>query len=88
MGEIDYSKSPKSRIPIVTISVEDEITILNKSLKRFENKYRMSSAKMLEKVSSGEEEDTPEVMKWMMDYHGLKHIHQTLTGGKHSTDSE
>ena len=88
MGEIDYSKSAKSKIPMVTISVEDEITILNKSLKRFENKYRMSSAQMLEKVSSGEEEDTPEVMKWMMDYHGLTYIHQTLTDGKRSTDSE
>ena len=87
---MDTTKKPRRRFrtPMRTISSEDMDIILRRSIYGFEMKYGMSSAEMLKKISSGEEEDTPEILKWMMDYHALRLNDQTPTSGKHSSSIE
>ena len=87
---MDTTKKPRRRFrtPMISVSAEDMDIILRRSIYGFENKYGMSSAEMLKKISSGEEEDTPEILKWMMDYHALQFDKQTPTNGKHSSDTE
>ena len=76
------------RTPVISVSAEDMDIILQRSIYGFEKKYGVSSAEMLKKISSGEEEDTPEILKWMMDYHALQFDKQIPTNGKHSSDTE
>ncbi len=77
----------KFRTPVINISSEDMEIILSRSVYGFEQKYGMSSEEMLKKISSGEEEDTPEILKWMMDYHALQFDKQTPTNGRRSSNT-
>lgn len=82
-----YKKKVRFRTPIRRMSSEDMEIILCRRIYGFENKYGMSSEEMLKKISNGEEEDTPEILKWMMDYHGLQLVRGTHTSGKRSSDT-
>ena len=78
----------KFRTPVRRISAEDMDIILSRSVYGFEQKYGMSSEDMLKKISRGEEDDTPEILKWMMDYHALQFDKQTPTNGRRSSNTE
>ena len=84
----EIKKKVRFGIPVVRVSTEDMDIILRRSVYGFEKKYGMSSAEMLKKVSSGDEEDTPEILKWMTDYHALRRIPRTPISGRHLRDTK
>lgn len=51
---------------------------LKKELAGFEKKYKMTTETFLQKVQSGEMEDTHEVVKWL----GLAEFYQDMMRGK------
>ena len=51
---------------------------LKKELLAFEKKYQMTTETFLQKVESGEMEDTQEVMMWL----GLVETHQRIINGR------
>jgi len=51
---------------------------LKKELLAFEKKYKMTTEIFLQKVQSGEMEDTHEVMMWL----GLAETHQRIMNGR------
>lgn len=51
---------------------------LKKELSAFEKKYKMTTEVFLQRVESGEMEDTHEVVKWL----GLAETHQRIVKGR------
>ena len=72
----------KKEIPIRRISSRRVITNLRSNIKRYEQRYEISSNKMLNMISSGQIRETAEILKWLQDYHVLQLLNTTIQSKK------
>ena len=55
-------------------------------IRRYELRYEISTAQMLEEVQAGQMRETAEILRWMFDYRVLERLEaKTRTGGNGST---
>ncbi len=60
-----------------------------KKIRKYEQRYEMSSEKMSRGLSDGFVRETAEILEWMQAYHGLRYLEeQTPTTGTPSTTTE
>ena len=72
----------KKEIPIRRISSRRVITNLRSNIKRYEQRYEISSEEILNMVSSGQMRETVEMLRWLQDYHVLQLLNTTIQSKK------
>ena len=64
------------------ISGRRVIANLRSNIKRYEQRYEISSDKMLNMVSSGQIREIAEILRWLQDYHVLQLLNTTIQSKK------
>ena len=68
----------KYRIPVIQVSVEDEIKRLERQVARYERRYELDSDVMLEDVRCGRMRATIDVEEWMIVFRDLQRLRDAL----------
>ena len=65
-------------IPILT-SDDRMLEILEKGIRKYEERYEMSSEDMVTALTDGSERETAEKLRWMFDYRVWEHLTEERT---------
>ena len=63
-------------VRIRSVSTDDGISDLRKTVTGKEMKYGRTSEGMRQRVADGEQHDTPEIATWLSDYRALKMLEE------------
>lgn len=82
-------KRPVRKIPVRKVTSDQMRSEMSASVRKFEQRYEMSSADMLELLSNDLVRETGDILKWMFDYRVLQELEreETRTTGIPGTTS-